>query len=450
MQIFAQLLVLFLGILMFFVKREHKLGVLLLTSICLRCVTVKFIPLGGAVYFLPFCFILSECQHWKNHVAFIKKTIFYPLMIMMVVAVIILKINSPHYSGIGVSTRLIITELIPKYFVIIYAFLCIKSVDSLRIASKYCFYGMVVLTAFGVMNLMTKNAMWVDQMYQGIEVIDVFNDLGSRFTHADRFRVQAMFLNPFDYGYICIMMSLFFFYLYQKKIVAKKRFIVVGIFSLFGVFFCGSRLVIMCMIIGIAIYILCAYKPSEKIKYMLLALLLFIVCYNTIPVVEEKINQMTTMFNTNSNISGSSSIHMRIVQFMRILYYIRDNVMFGNGKDYFLIDMGWEGGYKKLIDSDLYGAESVMILYLLERGIIGVMFWWIFYLAILRYSYNIRGNDKKTLALSMSVLIVFICFANLTGELASVYPTLLILGIALKLQMVNKTQHLIMNKNKFS
>ena len=70
---------------------------------------------------------------------------------------------------------------------------------------------------------------------------------------------------------------------------------------------------------------------------------------------------------------------MRIVQFTAVLYHIKDHLLFGRGKDFFSIDLGFgEEGIKTLIDKDLLGLESVLMNLLLERGIVGVLFWCVF------------------------------------------------------------------------
>ena len=44
--------------------------------------------------------------------------------------------------------------------------------------------------------------------------------------------------------------------------------------------------------------------------------------------------------------------------------------------NFFSIDLGFgEEGIKTLIDKDLLGLESVLMNLLLERGIVGVLFW---------------------------------------------------------------------------
>lgn len=125
---------------------------------------------------------------------------------------------------------------------------------------------------------------------------------------------------------------------------------------------------------------------------------------------------------------------MRVVQFTAVLYHTKDHLLFGRGKDFFSIDLGFgEEGTKTLIDKDLLGLESVLMNLLLERGIVGVLFWCIFYGTLLFWTIKLRKYDKYTYSLCLSLLIVYLAFSNMTGELNSVFPTLLLIGGCLRI-----------------
>lgn len=65
----------------------------------------------------------------------------------MIIATIILQINSPHYNDSAFNTtRLIISELITKYFIIAYAFISIKDINEFQKISKGLYYALIILT----------------------------------------------------------------------------------------------------------------------------------------------------------------------------------------------------------------------------------------------------------------------------------------------------------------
>ena len=122
----TQLFLFILCCLMFKVSREYKVAILLLSSICLDAVAFNFVPFGGSRYILSHCFILSEIPRVWQHIKTFKKTIIYALLLIVIMAVIVLIFNSPHYNNnLTNILRLFIMEVTGKYFAICYAFVSI-------------------------------------------------------------------------------------------------------------------------------------------------------------------------------------------------------------------------------------------------------------------------------------------------------------------------------------
>lgn len=422
-----------LCILMFKLNRPHKLAVLLLSTICLNSATLKSIPFGGGIYILSNCFIISELPYILKHYRKIKRTIIYTCMSIFLLSFIIIYINSPHYYlSLSQLLRLIIIEGVGKYFAMCYAFICIISEQDLKPIIKVSFWGLVVLTIFGLLNLITRHAIFIDTVGAHQEVSVTMANLGSKFTYSDRFRVQAMFMNPFDYGYICILLLLLHLFAYFKNLIQRKYLYISVICCLFGVFFCGCRTNILCFFIGIFFFVLTAFKISRLLKYSIIGIISFLFIYSSFPVIQEKVDGMFTIFDTNTTYSGSS-IDMRILQYTTVFHYISGYELFGRGIDFFLIDLGWKDGRDGLVDKDLYGLEGVAMNIILERGIIGLIFYISIYFILLRFIIINRYIDKLTASLCLSILATYIVFANATGELSSVYPTLLIVGMGISL-----------------
>lgn len=436
MQILAQLALIVLCLLMFRVERKYKLAILLLSAVCFNSVTIPFIPFGNARFILSICFFLSEWNYMKCHIKSLKKTILKTLILSVLIATVILAINSPHYDNLMQYIRLILMELVTKYFVICYAFVSIQKTQDLRLISQVSYYGLLILTALAVLNYITKHAVFIDEMLKGMELVDVMEDAGSKFTYSERFRVQAMFFNPFDYGYICILLLLLNWYGYMKSFITKKRFYIIIGCCVFGIITCGCRTIILCCLIGVFIYMLFAFDFRKKTKYLIICLLCAIILFSSVPLLQEKFNEMLSMFDKNSSMSGSS-IEMRILQYTAVWYHIRDHILFGRGLDFFNIDMGWGEGKQFLVDKDLFGLEGVMLNYLLERGVIGVCFYFFFYGCLLIFFINHNYNNRLVSALCIAILVTYLVFANMTGELSSAFPTLLILGCGVKLLYVD-------------
>jgi O-antigen ligase len=171
-----------------------------------------------------------------------------------------------------------------------------------------------------------------------------------------------------------------------------------------------------------------AFKLNRNVMYGIVALILLVIAYNTVPAVEEKVNQVTDAFVEDSETKGSS-IQMRIIQYASVLIRIEGHEWLGLGKGY------WEHIFAedRASVSDILGVESVILSYLLERGIIGLILWAAFYTIIFLYFWNNRKKRKKLTGLGVSILSLYLFFSIGTGELGSVYPTMLLLGIAMKM-----------------
>ena len=174
------------------------------------------------------------------------------------------------------------------------------------------------------------------------------------------------------------------------------------------------------------------FKLGRNIKLGIVGVAFFVLSYSFIPVVEEKVNSVTDVFIEDSE-TGGSSIAMRTTQFVNTLYYVKGNEFFGRGKGYFTAEI-WNPDVdeKQRDETGLQGMESVILGYILERGYFGLTLWGAFYLIIFLYfRRNKQGNTMLT-GLGVSVLALYLVFAIGTGELGSVYPTMLLLGVVIK------------------
>lgn len=433
MKIIAILAVLICMFAMFKVKREYKGAIMILGSMLFTLVDVPGVPLHGANMLIPLAFLISEFGHFKRLFRQAQGTVIWKLMGVALLMSFLTIITSPHVSGANPIRYFIQGELLFKYFALLYAFWTFGNTESLRPTLKLTFAGMLILTAIAAINYLTKSADFVGVMMQGREVQVGEEGVAANqmFTYSDRFRVQAMFSNPFDYGYMCVLMILLHLYGWSKKMESKGIFLVVLACALFGVVTCGCRTILLCAMVGVGIYMLTAYKLSKSAKYCVMAALALVASYSFVPIVQEQVDKMATMFEKNSDVGGSS-LELRALQYGAVLYHIQDSPLFGCGYGYFNLDLGWADGQDRLVDKDLAGLEGVVMNYLLERGVVGLTLYLIFYISLIVYCFKRRNISRETAALGLSVLAVYLAFANMTGELLSVYPTLLMMGFVVK------------------
>ena len=425
MKIVAIIVTLVCCLLMFCVKREWKAAMLVMGAMTLTLVDIPGIPLHKANLLLQVAFLLSEWRDLPRHFKRLQSTpyLWIPLLIVSFSA-LLATLTSP-YTGIKETIK---SELLFKYFALAYAFWAVKDEKSLKPILKVSLYCLIVLTFFGVLNYITKSAVFVNALTEGQK--SMFGDvaLGDVYKGDDRFRVQSMFKYAFDYGYICAAILILHLHGWNRHLESKTAFIIAIVCCLFGILTCGCRIVWVSAVLSIACYSMWVFKLNKTVIYGIIALILMIIAYNTIPVVEEKVNQVTDVFVENSGTEGSS-IQMRMFQYGNVLTRIEGHSWLGLGNGY------WGHTYTEDPESirDLLGVESVILSYLLERGIVGLVLWAAFYTVIFLYFWRNRIRRKKLTGLGVSILTLYLVFSIGTGELGSVYPTMLLLGISMKM-----------------
>ena len=411
--------------LMFYLKREWKAALLVMGAMTLTLVNIPGIPLHNANLLLQAAFLLSEWRDLPRYFNRLRYTpyLWIPLLIVTFSA-LLATLTSP-YTGIKETLK---SELLFKYFTLAYAFWAVKDEKSLKPILQVSLYCLIALTFFGALNYITKSAVFVNALTEGRTSMYGDVALGDAYTESVRFRVQSMFNHPFDYGYICAAILLLHLHGWYRHLESKRDFMIAIICCSFGILICGSRTVWMSAALSIACYSMWAFQLSRNVIYGIVAMMLMILSYYTVPAVEEKVNQVTDVFVEDSETEGSS-IQLRMIQYASVLIHIEGHEWLGLGKGY------WEHTYTedRASVSDLYGVESVILQTLLERGIIGLFLWAAFYTIIFLYFWRNRKRRKKLTGLGVSILSLYLFFSIGTGELGSVYPTMLLLGMTMKM-----------------
>lgn len=251
--------------------------------------------------------------------------------------------------------------------------------------------------------------------------------LGDVYAESTRFRVQSMFKSAFDYGYICAAILIIHLHGWYRHFEGKKAFAIALACCIFGILTCECRIVWVSALLSIACYYMWSFNLGRNVTFGIVGVILFILSYNFVPAVERKVNKVTDIFVENSE-TGGSSIAMRTTQFTMTLYYVEGNELLGLGKGY------WAYTHAEDPESvrGLLGMESVILGYILERGYFGLTLWAAFNLIIFLYFRRNKQVYKMLTGLGVSILSLYLVFSIGTGELGSVYPTMLLLGVVIK------------------
>ena len=373
--------------LMFYLRREWKAAMLVMGAMTLTLVEIPGIPLRNANFLLSTAFLISE---WKNLPRYVNRLRYTPYLwipLLIVSSSVLLATFISPYTGIKETLK---SELLFKYFTLAYAFWAVKDEKSLKPILQVSLYCLIVLTFFGVLNYIDKYAIFVNAVTEGRTTRYGDVALGDIYTESDRFRVQSMFQYGFDYGYICAAILLLHLHGWYRHLESKRDFMIALVCCSFGILICGCRIVWVSAVLSIACYSMWVFQLSRNVIYGIVAMMLMILSYYTVPAVEKKVNQVTDVFVEDSETEGSS-IQLRMIQYASVLIHIEGHEWLGLGKGY------WEHTYTedRASVSDLYGVESVILQTLLERGIIGLFLWAAFYTIIFLYFWRNRKRRKK-------------------------------------------------------
>lgn len=335
-------------------------------------------------------------------------------------------IHSPHLQErIPTTCFWLITEILTYYCVPLYGFICLFKINDFTPIYLTTLLSLTLLTFFGIENIIFGSSSFITSLGQiKSNIADLLELLDGR----ERLRVFAMFRYPFDYGYICCITSYILIYGNLSSCLSKKS-LYYGMFcSLFGVFCCGCRTVPISFLLSISVFILLFFKLKRYFQIIITITITLVAIYNLIPSIQLYTYYLLSSFDSHSDVEGSSLL-MRYIQYSAVLDHIQGKELFGCGERYFCLDLGWgDDGPKTLIDPRLYGLEGVIMSKLLERGFFGVIVYLLYYLGLFYFAIVHRKTDKLTSAIIISILVNYFLFSNMTGELSSAFPTLLVVG----------------------
>lgn len=417
--------------LMFLVDREYKLAILFAGTMLL---TLVMLPFKGitAMMVLTLGFILSELKDGRLHLKRLLRSVMLPYLALVSAAFVLAVVTSPHLHNINDLGYFALSEIMVKQFALVYGFIALRRCRSLKPLLLVSFGALIIMTVIGYFNYTSGTSFFVEALSENL--IDEHNYLKE-----DRFRVQATFFNPFDYGFMCILLAIIHFYGYLQRMEDVRMLAVVQACCLFGVSTCNCRTILFCY--GVCALVFAVAMQKERRNKLLIlagATVAVFILFMALPSARRIFKSVLTMFETTKTVTGSS-LGMRLLQLTTVFYYIKGPyLLFGRGVHFFDLDLGWENGSRLAVDSNLYGLEGIYLNLLLERGIVGFALYLAMILIILVFIIRHRRLGRKLYTLGLTVFLLYFLFSFMTGELLSATPTFYILGYVLANQTRRK------------
>lgn len=259
-------------------------------------------------------------------------------------------------------------------------------------------------------------------------------DMSNAFQEEDRGfiqgRISSTFTHPLQLGQCALLLFTYSFYRIRPRL-HTVAFIVFMLGLMLMCVLCGSRSAIFPMLMVPLIYLL-HVKRSRMMKYLFGIVLLLIFCYPMLPrqtraSIEGLVFVWDQKAANRAGISGSS-IDGRADQLNAAFHIVRAEPLFGKGE-----------GYVKMYGfrhPEMLGYESILLRYIVEGGIIGLMAFIIFYFSsykvLLSFCHTkIEKSEVRSLCLSFFVSIV------LTGISYSFYTLYMIFYFVTLYNLIN-------------
>ena len=265
----------------------------------------------------------------------------------------------------------------------------------------------LVVGGYGLLTLVTRIDVY-SMLFSSV-IDDSFCDFSPELS--GRMRICSFLMNSHIFGSFCCSMGLYLSYLMEKGKVDRLAKITFAL-MLIGLLISGSRSALMGFAIGAVLLVVLGSNSKKLVKRVSLIALtsLFVL---QVPVVKEKVDSITSLFDENAEQIGGSTIDGRENQLEVSMMIFSQSPIWGNGFDYWgEVVMGDE--YWK--EQGIYGAESYIFILLIERGLVQIAVISIFFAACLLLFWKRRRQVKFENAFAFSLLASFLAISVMTGN----------------------------------
>lgn len=424
-----QFILVIVCVLIFVVSRRYKLSLLILGAMCMQIfVIIPSMGITRGAMIIPLCFLMSEL--FKFRLSEFGSSIVPGLIAVMVVALIIAIVSSPHATESFASfLDVFLSGTVKGCFVLAFSYICVKSYNDIKTALNATFVALITLTIFAVLQIITGENVAVEMMQTFYtNVSERAMDINATELESGRYAIQSLCPFPAVYGYMCVIAMLFHYYGYKKQLFGKNKMVISLFCGGLGLFLCGRRSAFLCAVVALLTFLSIANGFKGRVKFFVIFATLFFAVYLIFPSIQGYVDLMLNLYEETG--AEGSTIEMRTLQFTSVFGYIENDWLLGRGIGFFSKDLG---GNMMGRESGLKGLEGAILSILLERGLIGVVAWIVYYLSMIVFAIKRKRNDNYTSAFVVSAILAYVVFSNGTGDLGSSYITLLMVGMGIKL-----------------
>lgn len=410
--------------------------------------TPLFMPISR---WLIFSLIFTQAYYWKKNKANWKVFPLKYTIYILIFGSLIIGIGDPRLSLFD-KIYAPFREMTETYIILFLGYSTISDKKDIYSLGKPLYFTMIIVGLYGLFNYIFKSNPYyefiVNNFFKGGET-DFKSKLRVLDTTDQRYRSVSTFDMTFNYGYISTLITIFF--LYFTSLTNKKKICIIGIISGFiGTILCFSRTVFIAAMLSILIYVTFSFGIKKIFTGLYIFLILMWLSYSSLSIVQKNIDNVIDVFITGGERTSGSSVSMRKLQTLKAYKYFLQEPFRGNGYDYINKELGWGNRDNALLDSDMYGFESIIYVLLIEQGLIGLVTKLLLFISIFHFFIKHRNvYSKKIIGLGLSLITLFLFFSIGTGALGAWPITMLILGVVIKTVQLNLENNSdIYNSNK--
>lgn len=307
----------------------------------------------------------------------------------------------------GKNAYYAIRDIIDLYGYFLAAMIASKHL-SLEKVAKALYWFVFVMCFYGLYEAATCSNILYKLICSAFPAYDGWYNLNGSICASEGWRMRTILTtkHPTTLGNLLMILFLFYWNVYQGKFIGLAKIVAVLVLLCLNIVVSGSRTSLACVTVAL----LYSYMKTKGVlmKILFVGLLVFSASFI--------VNYTIEHFLDNKD---GSSIMLRLTQLSFSFEKIQESPIWGNGSNYTAHEIKDEGVRFNDDEEFIGGLESVAFIYMIDRGLFGVLTFFLFWLAAFWY---LKKNDelfapkKVTLEIMPMGIILFLTMSGLIGN----------------------------------
>lgn len=327
-------------------------------------------------------------------------------------------------------------EMTDSYFLIFLGYFAINSVNDIQKLVKSILIVLLFIASFGIINWVTKQNPYhelIVNTYSEAGTARYNSLISSLNADSDRYQATSTFDSTFNYGYVSSLLALLSFSVFNSENKKLKQLAILAILGgIAGTILCFSRTVLISTSAAFFVLILLSTTLYKKIMVAAIIALTVVTMYHNVPSLKSSVDNSIDIFTTGGNKTKGSNIEMREIQLIGAYHYFLQSPIRGNGYGYIDNELGWGHRDNKVLDSEMFGFESITYQLMIEQGIIGLFTKSLLFISLIVFFLKKIKTNKNLSGLGLAIVTLFLSFSIGTGPLGAWPMSMLLLGVIIK------------------